>query len=394
MRKIDEVIGNNNIKEAIIPYHINIPDERLTVIRTRVESYDWNLIPDAGAWNSGVGIKDLRRLVDYWLNQYDWRKVERHLNLQPHFTTDIDGERIHFIHIQGNKSKPPLLLLHGWPGSFIEFEKLLEPLSADGHDIIIPSLPGFAFSTPITGIIGVRRVAELMHRLMARLFAESRYIVQGGDWGANIASWMAYLFPNALLGIHVNMVNIYAADTEPSTPEEIDFFFRRDKILDWETGYSHEQGTRPQTLGIAMADSPVGAAAWILEKFGKWSDLPILPDGSPNIWSKYSEELLLTNIMLYIGPPSVVTATWIYQGKRLEKSAAFPAGTQVSVPMGIAAFPDPVFLPTPHSFAGKIYNVLRYTDMPKGGHFAALEEPELLLADLRAFINSLALHKS
>jgi microsomal epoxide hydrolase len=256
MSKIDKVIGNNDRKGEIIPYNIVIPDER--AIRTRVESYDWNLIPDTGAWRSGVGIEDLRRLVDYWLNQYDWRKVERHLNLQPHFTTDIDGERIHFIHIQGNKSKPPLLLLHGWPGSFIEFEKLLAPLSADGHDIIIPSLPGFAFSTPVTGIIGMRRAAELMHSLMARLSGESRYIVQGGDWGANIASWMAYLFPNSLLGIHVNMVSIYAADTKPTTPEEIDLFSRRDKILDWETGYSHEQETRPQTLGIAMADSPVG----------------------------------------------------------------------------------------------------------------------------------------
>jgi len=391
MSKIDKVTGSDDKKgDHIIPYKIDIPDERLTAIRTRVESFDWSLIPDTGAWRSGVGIEDLRRLVDYWLNQYDWRKAERHLNLQPHFITHIDGECIHFIHIQGNKSKPPLLLLHGWPGSFIEFEKLLAPLAADGHDIVIPSLPGFAFSNPITGIIGMRRAAELMHSLMARLFGDSRYIVQGGDWGANIASWMAYLFPNALLGIHVNMVSIYAADTKPTTPEEIDLFSRREKILDCETGYSHEQETRPQTLGIAMADSPVGAAAWILEKFGKWSDLPIRPDGSPDLWSRYSEEVLLTNIMLYIGPPSVVTATWIYQGKRLEQSATFPAGAHVTVPMAIAAFPDPAFLPTPRSFAEKIYNVVQYTNMNKGGHFAALEEPELLLADLRTFTSKIA----
>jgi pimeloyl-ACP methyl ester carboxylesterase len=370
----------------IKPYTIDIPEDRLAAIRDRVVSYDWSLLPDAGGWRAGVGVADLQRLVRYWQDTYDWRKVERRLNRLTHFTAAVEGEQIHFIHKRGDGSKPPLLLVHGWPGSFLEFERLLDPLVADGHDVVVSSLPGFAFSRPITGVIGPRRAGELLHGLMVQLFGSARYIVQGGDWGAHIASWMAYQQPDALLGFHINMVMIFAKDALPTTPEERELFSTRAAIRDLETGYSHQQETRPQTLGVAMADSPVGAAAWILEKFGKWADLPELADGSPDLWSKFSEEDLLTNIMLYVAPSSVVTATWIYHGRRLEGSGKFPAGTRVRVPMGVAAFPDPVFLPTPRSFVEKTYDVVHWSDMPRGGHFAALEEPDLMLADLRAFV--------
>jgi pimeloyl-ACP methyl ester carboxylesterase len=375
-------------KKMIAPFTINIPDERLVAIKAKVEAYDWSQLPDAGGWRSGVGIKDLKRLVAYWRDSYDWREVERRLNQLPNFTTDVEGERIHFVHLHGDGSKPPVLLLHGWPGSFLEFERLLGPLAEDGHDVVAPSLPGFAFSKPITGVIGPRRAAELMHGLMVQLFGQSRYIVQGGDWGSSIASWMAYNEPDALLGFHINMVNILAEDAIPTTPEEKAFISRRAVIFDWELGYNLEQETRPQTLGVAMADSPVGAAGWILEKFGKWADLPTTADGSPDIWSKFSEEQLLTNIMLYVAPSSVVTAIWIYHGKRLEGSQTFPAGTRLRVPAGVAAFPDPVFLPPPRSFAEKTYNIVHWSEMSSGGHFAALEQPDLMLADLRAFVST------
>jgi pimeloyl-ACP methyl ester carboxylesterase len=229
-----------------------------------------------------------------------------------------------------------------------------------------------------------------MHALMVQLFGPSRYIVQGGDWGAAIGSWMAFQQPEALLGFHINMVSILAEDATPTTPEEKDLISRRALILDGETGYNHEQETRPQTLGVAMADSPVGAAGWILEKFGKWADLPTTPDGSPDLLSKFSEEQLLTNIMLYVAPSSVVTATWIYHGKRLEGSQTFPAGTRIRVPTGVAAFPDPVFLPTPRSLAEKTYHIVHWSEMSLGGHFAAWEQPGLMLADLRAFISTVA----
>ncbi|MCX5496209.1 epoxide hydrolase [Kaistia dalseonensis] len=370
----------------VTPFVIDIPERRLTAIRSRVAQYDWDGLPDAGGWSAGIGKDDLRRLVSYWQEVFDWRAIERRLNGLPNFTTKIDGERIHFLHKRGNGTRPPLLLLHGWPGSYLEFEQLLDPLASAGHDVVVPSLPGFAFSTPITGIIGPRRTARLMHGLMQRLFGQTRYFVQGGDWGSGIASWMAMDQPQALLGFHMNMVGVFAEDVVPASPEEQDWFVRRAAILDWEQGYSHEQGTRPQTLGAAMADSPVGAAAWILEKFGVWADLPRRADGSPDLWSRFSEEQLLTNIMLYVAPPAVVTASWIYHGQRLEGADRFPAGARVETPMGFAAFRDPVFLPPPRSFAAKTYNIVQWTDMPRGGHFAALEEPQLLLADLGAFI--------
>lgn len=375
-------------------YTINIADERLDAIRAKVDAYDWSELPDAGGWSAGVGVADLKRLVAYWRNSYDWRTVEERLNQLPNFTTDVEGERLHFLHVKGDGSQPPILLLHGWPGSFLEFERLLEPLAAAGHDVIVPSLPGFAFSNPITGVIGPRRAAELMHALMGQLFGAKRYVVQGGDWGAHIASWMAYTRPDALLGIHINMMSIFPDGVVPTTPEEKDLLSRRDAILDWETGYNLEQETRPQTLGVALADSPVGAAGWILEKFGKWADLPKTADGGPNIWSKFSEQQLLTNIMLYVAPSAVVTATWIYHGKRLEGSDRFPAGTRIRVPTGVAAFPDPVFLPTPRSFAEKAYDIVHWTDFDRGGHFAALEEPDLMLADLRTFIATVSGERS
>jgi microsomal epoxide hydrolase len=367
-------------------FTIAIADERLDAIRSKIEAYDWSQLPDVGGWDAGVGVADLKRLVAYWLDDYDWRAVERRLNMLPHFTVDIEGERIHVIHARGDGSKPPLLLLHGWPGSFIEFEAFIAPLVADGHDVVVPSLPGFAFSNPITGVIGPRRAAELMDALMGELCGADRYIVQGGDWGAHIASWMAHLRPDALLGFHINMVDILARDAKPTSVEDQDLIARRAHILELESGYSHEQKTRPQTLGVAMADSPVGVAGWILEKFGNWADLPKRADGSPDLWSRFDEETLITNIMLYLAPSAVVTATWIYYGQRQEGSDGFPGGTRVSVPMGIAAFPDPVFLPTSRSLAETTYDVVHYSEMPAGGHFAALERPELMLADLRAFI--------
>ncbi|NWB24707.1 MULTISPECIES: epoxide hydrolase family protein [unclassified Pseudomonas] len=370
----------------ILPYTINVPDERLVAIRDKVAAYDWTRLPDLGGWKSGVGVRDLQRLVAYWLESYDWRRVEKHLNQLPNFITEIEGEHLHFVHVRGPGSRPPILLLHGWPGSYLEFEALLEPLAADGHDVIVPSLPGFAFSRPITGVIGPRRAGELMHGLMARLFGPTRFIVQGGDWGSGIAGWMAHDRPEALLGIHLNMADLLAQGTVATTPEEEAFVARRDVLIDWETGYNHQQETRPQTLGVALADSPVGAAGWILEKIGTWADLPTTADGSPDLWGTFTEEQLLTNIMLYLAPSSMVTATWMYHGKRLEGSSKFPVGTRIQVPTGLAAFRDPVFVPPPRSFAEKTFNIVHWSEMPAGGHFAAWEQPALMLADLRAFI--------
>ncbi|MDQ2652905.1 MAG: epoxide hydrolase 1 [Chloroflexota bacterium] len=370
-------------------FTIAIPDERLVTIRRKIEAFEWHTVPDAGGWHSGVGLADLRRLVDYWLHHYDWRTHEQRLNRLPHFMAEVLGERLHFIHARGDGSQPAVLLLHGWPGSFLEFEQLIAPLVADGHDVVVPSLPGYAFSGRPRTPIGPRRAAELFHHLMSDHLGASRYLVQGGDWGAGIGSWLAHDHPEACLGLHLNMIEVAAADAVPTTATELAWARRRAELADLETGYAHEQSTRPQTLGVGLADSPVGVAAWILEKFGVWADLPRSTDGSPELWNVFPEDLLLTNIMLYVAPAAFVTSTWIYQGERLERSARFAPGTRVVVPTGVAAFPDPVFPPPPRSHAEKSYNIVHWTDMAAGGHFAALEQPDMLLADMRAFFATL-----
>jgi len=367
------------------PFTIAVPDERLAAIHAKVASFDWDALSDAGGWQSGVDLADLRRLVDHWRTRFDWRAQERRLNALPQFMTEVFGQKLHFVHVRGDGSRAPLLLLHGWPGSFIEFEALITPLVADGHDVVVPSLPGYAFSGRPAAPIGPRRTGELMHGLMTELFGDARYLVQGGDWGAAIGSWMAHDHPEAVAALHLNMVLIQAADATPKTPDERAWAARRAKLAKEETGYSQQQGTRPQTLGIAMSDSPVGVAAWILEKFGAWSDVPRDERGRPDLWRAFDEDLLLTNIMLYLVEHSFITSTWMYRGRVLERSGEFPAGTRIKVPTGVAAFPDPVFPPSPRSQAQKTYPIAHWTKMQAGGHFAALEQPELLLADMRRF---------
>ncbi len=370
------------------PFFIAVLDDRLAAIRAKVEAFDWSLMPDAGSWQSGVGLADLKRLVDYWLADYDWRAQERRLNMLPQFTADVQGQRLHFIHARGDGSRPPLLLLHGWPGSFLEFEALIAPLVADGHDVVVPSLPGYAFSGRPVSPIGPKQTAELMHGLMVELFGTRRYLVQGGDWGSAIGGWMAHAHPDAIAGLHLNMVLLQAKDAVPKKPDEVAWAAKRAKLAKEETGYSQEQGTRPQTLGVAMSDSPVGVAAWILEKFGAWADVPRDARGRPDLWQAFDEDLLLTNIMLYLVEGSFVTSTWMYRGRMLEDSGTFPAGARITVPTGVAAFPDPVFPPPPRSQAQKTYDIAQWTEMPAGGHFAALEQPDLLLADMRRFFAS------
>jgi pimeloyl-ACP methyl ester carboxylesterase len=367
------------------PFTIAVPQERLDAIRAKVEAFDWAGVPDAGGWRSGVGLADLRHLVDHWLRRFDWRATEARLNRLPQFTATVSGQRLHFVHAQGDGSRPPLLLLHGWPGSFIEFEKLIGPLVADGHDVVVPSLPGYAFSGAPAAPIGPRQTAELFHLLMLELFGPKRYLVQGGDWGAAIAAWMAKGHDDLCAAIHLNMVLIQAADAAPTSKEELAWAARRAELNTEEGGYSHLQGTRPQTLGVAMSDSPVGVAAWILEKFGAWSDVPRDGNDRPDLWRTFGEDTILANVMLYLVARSFPTSTWIYRGRVLEGSSQFPAGARVTVPTGVAAFPDPVFPPPPQSQAAKTYDIRRWIGMPKGGHFAALEQPELLLADMRAF---------
>ncbi|HEX7856775.1 MAG TPA: alpha/beta fold hydrolase [Sphingobium sp.] len=371
----------------IIPFRIDVSQARVDHIRERVEQYNWDGLADAGGWKSGVGISDLRRLTSYWLDRYDWRAAEARLNKQPHFLTAVDGQDVHFLHAKGDGSRAPVILLHGWPGSFLEFKDIIAPLVADGHDVVVPSLPGYAFSGRPSSPIGSRRTAKLCNELMNRLFGAKRYLVQGGDWGSAVAAWLAQDFPERCLGLHLNMVMVQARDAIPSTQGELAWAEARQRTTADEMGYANEQGTRPQTLSVALADSPVGVAGWILEKFAAWSDVPRDAEGRPDLWSAFDEDFLLTNLMLYLATNSIVTSTWFYRGNVLEDSRRFDPGDRVTVPTAVAAFRDPVFLMLPRSLVEKSYHVVQWSDMPAGGHFAALEQPELLLADLRKFFD-------
>ena len=372
---------------------IDIPSARLDGIRARVDAFDFDDLPDAGGWSSGVGLADLHRLVDHWRSRYDWAAQQAQLNQLPQFLADAGGQQLHYVHVRGSGARRPLLLLHGWPGSFLEFARLIDPLAhperhggrpEDGFDVVVPSLPGYAFSARPASPVGPRATAALMHALMTTL-GYDRFFVQGGDWGAAIAAWMAHDHPQACRGLHLNMVLLQAADVKPQTEAERAWADARAAMNQAEGGYSHLQGTKPQTLAVAMSDSPVGVAAWILEKFAAWSDLPRRADGAPDLWAAYDEDLLLTNIMLYVATRSFPTSTWMYRGRVLEGSGMFPEGSRLAVPTAVAAFPDPVFAPPPRSLAQRTYNVIRWTDMPRGGHFAALEQPKLLVDDLQAF---------
>lgn len=375
------------------PFTIALPEERIDRVMDRVASYDWGNFPDAGGWSAGMAKDTLRRFADRWTGGYDWRAEERRLNEWPHFTADVDGSLIHFIHIRSGAppGRPPILLLHGWPGSFMEFletaPRLASPErfggdSAQGFDLVIPSLPGYGFSAAPQKPIGTRDIARIMHGLMTGVLGYDRYIAQGGDWGSTVAGWMAHDYPQACSGLHLNMVIMGHAGLKYETDDEREYAKAQARYRDYDGGYSHLQRTKPQTLGFALQDSPVGTAAWILEKFAAWSDVP-RPGGQPQLEAVYAIDHLLTNIMLYVATGAITTSAWLYLGNTLKGN--FPLERPVTVPTGVAAFPDPVFLPPPRSLAKKSYNIVRWTDMPRGGHFAAMEQPELFAEDVRAF---------
>ncbi|MBB4614295.1 epoxide hydrolase family protein [Novosphingobium taihuense] len=379
------------------PYSISISEERLGWIRDRVSSYDWAQFPDAGGWSAGMGVDALRQIMERWTGGYDWRAEERKLNVLPHFIAEIDGIQIHFLHFRSGApaGRPPIVLLHGWPGSFLEFIEAAPRLASpelfgghagDGFDLIIPSLPGYGFSGPPAKPIGTRDVARIMHKLVTEILEYDRYLAQGGDWGSTVSAWMAHDYPAACIGLHLNMVIMGHAGLKYETDEERAYRNLQAQYREFDGGYAHQQRTKPQTLGFALQDSPVGAAAWILEKFAAWSDLP-RPDGQPQLGEAYSIDHLLTNIMLYVATGAITTSTWLYLGNTL--GGSFPLDHPVAVPTAIAAFPDPVFAPPPRSLAQKSYNIVRWTDMPRGGHFAAMEQPALFADDVRSFALSI-----
>ena len=374
----------------IKPFKLKISDKILQNIYSKVKNYPWHEMPDDGGWDYGTNLDYMKEFSNYWIKKYDWKKTEKKINKFKNFKTKINGIDIHFIHERGSGSNPkPLLLNHGWPGSIVEFLDIIDQLAhpekfggkeEDSFDVVVPSLPGYGFSGRPSRPIGPRIMASIFNSLMIKTLGYKKYIAQGGDFGGTISTWLAYDFPENLLGIHINILIIRHPDG-PQTKEEKEWQERFKKDQRIEDGYRTQQATKPQTLSYAMMDSPVGIAAWIIEKMRGWSDIK-----NGDIESVYSKDVLLSNIMVYLVTKTFNTASWIYYGRREEGGRTLPKEhLPLKVPTGIALFPKEYLEWAPKSYVERIYNIKRWTEMPKGGHFAALEQPDLLVKDIREF---------
>jgi epoxide hydrolase len=371
------------VSRSVEPYRIDVDDAVLDDLRDRLDRTRFpEEIPGSG-WEYGVAIDELRGLVEYWRAGYDWRAAEAELNALEQFVTEVDGVRIHFVHARSPRPDAfPLLLVHGWPGSIVEFLDVIPRLTADGFDVVAPSLPGYGLSgAPREPGWDVARVARAFVELMARL-GSTRYGAQGGDWGAQITTRVATLDPGHCVGLHLNMpiAGPPADDVELTESEQADLAvmarFQRE-----DAAYAAVQGSQPQTLGVALDDSPAGLLAWITQRFRDWSDCDGVLDNS------FSRDRLLTNVMLYWTTRSFTSSARLYW-ETMHSGVLREPLEHVDVPTGVARFPKEEILRFPRSWVERRYHVTRWTDMPRGGHFAAMEEPWLFADDVSAFFDT------
>jgi pimeloyl-ACP methyl ester carboxylesterase len=371
------------------PFKIEIAQNVLDDLQRRLKQTRWTDEPKDAGWNYGTNPQYLRELVDYWQNGYDWRKQETALNKFEHFKTEIDGIDIHFIHVRGKGPDPkPLLLTHGWPDSFYRFYKVIPMLTdparyggdpSKSFDVIVPSIPGFGFSGHVA--LNNDDTADLWAKLMTAVLGYKTFVAAGGDMGTGITKSLANKYPQLVKAIHLTDVGYPNGTEDWSTmsPAEQEF---GQVIMRWwytEGAYNMVQSTKPQTLGYGLNDSPVGLASWILEKFNTWSD------NRGNIENSFTKDELLTNIMIYWVTETINSSirTYLEVARASYSGAGGPKPAQrVEVPTAVATFPGEA--PLPREWADRMVNVKRFTKMPKGGHFAALEEPELWVEDVRA----------
>lgn len=375
-------------------FTINVPDDILTDLYQRLALTRWpDQIPDT-AWQFGTDLSYIKELVDYWQNSYDWRKHEQLLNSFRQYTVQLEKITLHYIHQPGKGPDPlPLLLSHGWPGSIYEFVKIIGPLtdpagfggdSRDAFTVVAPSLPGYGFSgMPFQQRLDIEDIADLFAQLMTSVLGFPFFAAQGGDWGAFITARLAFAYPDQIKGIHLNMLPLapHPSDRNSLTQAEKAFLKESEVFRSEESGYQWIQGTKPQTLAYALNDSPAGLAAWITEKFYTWTDC------QGEIESRASKDDLLTNIMLYWVSQTINSSFWLYYQLR-HHPWHLGRGQRIDVPTAIASFPGEIFRP-PREWAARVFNLQRWTPMPSGGHFAALEEPEALVEDIRAFYRDL-----
>jgi epoxide hydrolase len=366
------------------PFRIDVPDEVLDDLRTRLARTRWPEAECVDDWSQGMPLAYTRELAAYWADGYNWRAREAALNRFAQFITEVDGLDIHFVHQRSQHEHAfPLLITHGWPGSIVEFHKVIEPLTdptahggrvEDAFHVVCPSLPGYGFSgKPTRSGWGVDKIAQAWETLMLRL-GYHRYGAQGGDWGAAVTTRIGRNRGHCM-AIHLNMPlgRPPAGITDP-TEEEQQALAALEHYRRWGAGYSKQQSTRPQTLGYGLADSPVGQMAWIVEKFWAWMDC----DGNPE--NVLSRDELLDNVMMYWATGTGASSARLYW----ESFSSFATTGRVELPTGVAAFPKEI-LPAPRRWCEPNYHITHWTTMPRGGHFAAFEQPGLFVDDLRAF---------
>ncbi|MGC2654803.1 MAG: epoxide hydrolase family protein [Mycobacterium sp.] len=368
------------------PFRIDVPDAVLDDLRARLTRTRWPEAECVDDWSQGMPLAYTRELAEYWAEDYDWRSSEAALNRFDQFITEIDGLDIHFIHQRSPHADAfPLLITHGWPGSIVEFHKVIEPLvnpptgrPEEAFHVVCPALPGYGFSgKPATTGWGVERIAHAWETLMGRL-GYHRYGAQGGDWGAAVTTQIGRN-GGECVAIHLNMpLAMPPKNLKDDLPEdEQRALAAMAEHRRWGTGYSKQQSTRPQTVGYGLVDSPVAQLAWIIEKFWCWMDC----DGHPE--NVLSRDELLDNVMMYWATGSGASSARLYW----ESLSAFAKVARVELPTGVAAFPKEV-LPAPRSWCERAYHITHWSDMPRGGHFAAFEQPELFVDDLRNFFDT------
>ncbi len=399
------------------PYTIDIPQTETDRIWRRVREFEGFSQPDdtdSIDWQYGTEGAYIGELRQYWLDEFDWRAAEAGLNRFPQFTATVDGIDLHFVHEKGSGTSPtPLILLHGWPGSFFEFMECVERFAhperfggdaEDGCDVIVPSLVGYGYSGKPPRPLDPRGQAAHMHKLMTDVLGYDRYVAQGGDWGSSIAAWMGFDFGADKSGpcqaVHLNMFGLRAggdfvgrfggAGVARLTTDEEKAWARNAavRIAD-EMGYQAIQRTKPQTLAFGMMDSPVGTAAWIIEKFHRWSDRREGQHPTGHIENAFTKDQLLTNAMIYITGRCFHTAAWQYRSLAGNPNVVLPKGEKIMVPVGFAEYPGELAPLPPRSYIDQAYgDVVQITHQIRGGHFAALEQPEIFVSDVQGFLKA------
>jgi microsomal epoxide hydrolase len=374
-------------KNVLKPFKVDVPQETINRILERVKK---SRLPDrleAPDWRYGANWSYMKSLADYWASHFDWKKAQANLNRYPQFLARVSDFDVHFYYVKGEGPKPfPLILTHGWPGSVFEFLEAIGPLSnpskyggspEDAFDVIVPSIPGFGFSSKPSQPIGPPTTARLWHTLMTGVLGYPRFGAQGGDWGNAITVALAREFPQSVAGIHLNATGGAAPGTNP-TDEERAWQQASAAYRTQEIDYFNEQQHKPATVAFALYDNPIGTAAWIVEKFKVWSD------SGNDIESVFTKDQLLTNVMIYLVTDTVATAVWFYRGALDDRGV--PAQGKLETPTGFASFPgEMTLLNPPRSILERSFHLVQYTKMSKGGHFACLEQPKLFVDDVRSF---------